>query len=214
MVLRLKTRESRSLPGLPNAHSFSFTIFSGFGRLCFDAGWSSPVARQAHNLKAAGSNPAPATKSNPSGIPGGFFRFQARPCLNGSQMLRGHPEPGMTSRRTRTRIDRAETYRLLLDALPALAAEWGEFVACWPDDPRGLPDYPSLHVIARHAIAALRGGDRRILNVVKRVLGEGDAIARELMRSGLLVDLARAFEDDVEVQRLLRRRIGRDSAPG
>ncbi len=27
----------------------------------FDAGWSSPVARQAHNLKVAGSNPAPAT---------------------------------------------------------------------------------------------------------------------------------------------------------
>ena len=25
-----------------------------------DAGWSSPVARQAHNLKVAGSNPAPA----------------------------------------------------------------------------------------------------------------------------------------------------------
>src|SRR5437588_8959012 len=28
-----------------------------------NAGWSSLVARQAHNLKAAGSNPAPATKS-------------------------------------------------------------------------------------------------------------------------------------------------------
>ena len=28
-----------------------------------NAGWSSPVARQAHNLKAAGSNPAPATNS-------------------------------------------------------------------------------------------------------------------------------------------------------
>ena len=27
-----------------------------------NAGWSSPVARQAHNLKVAGSNPAPATK--------------------------------------------------------------------------------------------------------------------------------------------------------
>ncbi len=27
----------------------------------FTAGWSSPVARQAHNLKVAGSNPAPAT---------------------------------------------------------------------------------------------------------------------------------------------------------
>ena len=29
----------------------------------FIAGWSSPVARQAHNLKVVGSNPAPATKS-------------------------------------------------------------------------------------------------------------------------------------------------------
>ena len=43
-----------------------------------DAGWSSPVARQAHNLKAAGSNPAPATKSSPldqgvSPAPTGFF---------------------------------------------------------------------------------------------------------------------------------------------
>src|SRR3546814_6747842 len=28
-----------------------------------DAGWSSPVARQAHNLKVAGSNPAPATNA-------------------------------------------------------------------------------------------------------------------------------------------------------
>ena len=27
------------------------------------AGWSSPVARWAHNPKVAGSNPAPATKS-------------------------------------------------------------------------------------------------------------------------------------------------------
>ncbi len=29
-----------------------------------DAGWSSPVARQAHNLKVVGSNPAPATNEN------------------------------------------------------------------------------------------------------------------------------------------------------
>ena len=42
------------------------------------AGWSSPVARQAHNLKVTGSNPVPATKSNPSDQPfrlgpAGFF---------------------------------------------------------------------------------------------------------------------------------------------
>ncbi len=51
MVLHLKVWESRSLPGLlalqnNNKH---------------DAGWSSPVARQAHNLKVVGSNPTPAT---------------------------------------------------------------------------------------------------------------------------------------------------------
>ena len=30
--------------------------------IIFDAGWSSPVARQAHNLKVVSSNLAPATK--------------------------------------------------------------------------------------------------------------------------------------------------------
>lgn len=36
------------------------------------AGWSSPVARQAHNLKVVGSNPTPAT--NKTGPPrAGFF---------------------------------------------------------------------------------------------------------------------------------------------
>ena len=61
MVLRLKTWESRSSPDLesgpkPTGRSLErYQTHPG-------AGWSSPVARQAHNLKAAGSNPAPATK--------------------------------------------------------------------------------------------------------------------------------------------------------
>ena len=42
-----------------------FTFWAGphglVTRVLGDAGWSSPVARQAHNLKVAGSNPAPAT---------------------------------------------------------------------------------------------------------------------------------------------------------
>ena len=45
---------------------------SGFleGLQRFNAGWSSPVARQAHNLKVIGSNPIPATKliENPSNL--------------------------------------------------------------------------------------------------------------------------------------------------
>ena len=36
-----------------------------------NAGWSSPVARQAHNLKVPGSNPGPATTAPPWGTAGG-----------------------------------------------------------------------------------------------------------------------------------------------
>ena len=59
------------------------------------AGWSSPVARQAHNLKVAGSNPAPApkTQKNPTVRAVGFFVFgagdpgsvRAGPCLGAAQ---------------------------------------------------------------------------------------------------------------------------------
>jgi hypothetical protein len=41
----------------------------------FTAGWSSPVARQAHNLKVTGSNPVPATTRARQAMPGG------RSCL-------------------------------------------------------------------------------------------------------------------------------------
>src|SRR5690606_35193585 len=88
MVLRLKTRESRSLPGLPRCDETYSIEISSFrrhadgpsrfrwpllrpgtpatiiiaGNRDGDAGGSSPVARQAHNLKVIGSNPIPATK--------------------------------------------------------------------------------------------------------------------------------------------------------
>jgi hypothetical protein len=77
MVLRLKARESRSPPGphvgskrtqrahpkpnpsntpLPSSATKPQTHHT-------PAGWSSPVARQAHNLKVTGSNPVPAPKA-------------------------------------------------------------------------------------------------------------------------------------------------------
>src|SRR3546814_6073483 len=72
MVLRLKARESRSPPGLPWAEKPKTKPDPGQQNITrttpfqnapepINAGWSSPVARQAHNLKVAGSNPAPAT---------------------------------------------------------------------------------------------------------------------------------------------------------
>ena len=42
-------------------HEFSQGIGPTAGPDAIGAGWSSPVARQAHNLKVVGSNPTPAT---------------------------------------------------------------------------------------------------------------------------------------------------------
>ena len=55
------------------------------GSVDVGAGWSSPVARQAHNLKVAGSNPAPATN----------VKFLASECELGicvaPDLIRGPP---------------------------------------------------------------------------------------------------------------------------
>ena len=69
MVLSLKRWKSRSSPGIEaratcitqyqNPFTTSHTPFAKANV----AGWSSPVARQAHNLKVTGSNPVPATNS-------------------------------------------------------------------------------------------------------------------------------------------------------
>jgi hypothetical protein len=69
MVLRLKTWESRSPPDLTRDSPHSTTMLDTRraktpvrrSRTPTGAGWSSPVARQAHNLKVTGSNPVPAT---------------------------------------------------------------------------------------------------------------------------------------------------------
>jgi hypothetical protein len=50
------------------------------------AGWSSPVARQAHNLKVVGSNPTPATNlsvASEMASPLGWSSFELRPHLLG-----------------------------------------------------------------------------------------------------------------------------------
>ena len=70
MVLRLKTWESRSSPNLirnakRSRYDFSLNsieLEAHCAKRNTVAGWSSPVARQAHNLKVVGSNPTPATK--------------------------------------------------------------------------------------------------------------------------------------------------------
>ena len=55
--------------------------------VAFGAGWSSPVARQAHNLKVVGSNPTPATKHLVESI-----AYQRRRGVGGYGTLRKLPE--------------------------------------------------------------------------------------------------------------------------
>ena len=55
-VLELRTGPASNTP----LHDHSITLEPNASGI--DAGWSSPVARQAHNLKVVGSNPTPATK--------------------------------------------------------------------------------------------------------------------------------------------------------
>ena len=55
---RVGRRQARQTPKLSLHHP---PAHSGPGFRTTVAGWSSPVARQAHNLKVVGSNPAPAT---------------------------------------------------------------------------------------------------------------------------------------------------------
>ena len=69
MVLSLKRWKSRSSPGIEaratcimHEYQNPFTHVSYPFANANVAGWSSPVARQAHNLKVTGSNPVPATK--------------------------------------------------------------------------------------------------------------------------------------------------------
>ena len=107
MVLSLKRWKSRSSPGIEagvigRTHSHcqirNTRRASRRGAFCFirdpptrrthidGAGWSSPVARQAHNLKVVGSNPTPATISSHHNTPhnsrpnGGFLRFWGLLC--------------------------------------------------------------------------------------------------------------------------------------
>src|SRR5258707_14334808 len=73
MVLSLKRWKSRSSPGIVAGAARKRTfpiqepIHMSFPRTLAGrhagAGWSSPVARQAHNLKVTGSNPVPATNA-------------------------------------------------------------------------------------------------------------------------------------------------------
>src|SRR5215217_3579302 len=61
-----------------------------------DAGWSSQVARRAHNPEVAGSNPAPATAEGPGN---GVFCFSCwRPARTGSmaQIRKAHRDEGTT----------------------------------------------------------------------------------------------------------------------
>src|SRR5947199_10843555 len=66
-----------------------------------NAGWSSPVARQAHNLKVVGSNPTPATNKGRGGSRGTDWR----PCLAFEAALEGVSRRELCRKRLAARGD-------------------------------------------------------------------------------------------------------------
>src|SRR5688500_12308835 len=99
MVLTLKRWKSRSSPGIvaselgnnpftsQRADPHGPALLASLGRQTGAAGWSSPVARQAHNLKVVGSNPTPAT------IRSITYRTRASPLTGGAFVVSGAVVP-------------------------------------------------------------------------------------------------------------------------
>src|SRR3984893_12168199 len=132
MVLRLKARKSRSPPGLPNPPDTRRNPGSAATgdaqrhrkprpapeRRWADnasgphpgptthttAGWSSPVARQAHNLKVPGSNPGPATTDSNAGSRGEPAFFVLRSVASAKEIILGRFDPAARACRAMTEM--------------------------------------------------------------------------------------------------------------
>ena len=89
----LSIKVARAGPSHTGGPVFCFRRSDASGTDRIDAGWSSPVARQAHNLKVTGSNPVPAPKKAPDFRKeiGGFSFWGillVRQCLCGPSQIR------------------------------------------------------------------------------------------------------------------------------
>ena len=124
MVLTLKRWKSRSSPGITagalwKTHSrfqkMPLPVIPRGGVFVSGAGWSSPVARQAHNLKVAGSNPAPATSKSPRS--GGVFLLAP-----GRLRIGGLPDRAGGAEKSHAELQIADRSRFQITARPWFAA--------------------------------------------------------------------------------------------
>ena len=129
------------------------------------AGWSSLVARRAHNPEVVGSNPAPATKKlQLVGYAGELFCcFPTMSRLFSDCKLRGrhqegrsrHPDLGVKGPRTRVGkcvITAVRKHALTLLHKHALTHLCKSVRACLRMVKRGSPDSKINHVVTGHAI--------------------------------------------------------------
>ena len=151
MVLSLKRWKSRSSPGIAagahegkkrgknpftcqKAAAAAFLHIRAAAPEHLGAGWSSPVARQAHNLKVVGSNPTPATNSTttkapakPAGAFGVRYHADSEQRTREEQpsappKLLEAPEPPSASRRIARHHAQGCLRLYNLDLLPRLSA--------------------------------------------------------------------------------------------
>ena len=157
MVLSLKRWKSRSPPGFAagaaerirtHSHVFEFRPRrSKAPRIVrwLGAGWSSPVARQAHNLKVAGSNPAPATNANLGGASRRATPAKARPSSFDMKSCSVRPS-GEVEKPTRP-VGRSAGSSLVAASRQAPYPEGRRFKSC-PRNQRN-PLQPQSNITAR-----------------------------------------------------------------
>ncbi len=121
------------------------------GSMLGDAGWSSPVARQAHNLKVVGSNPTPATNKNTLyiNVCGGALAPFSSPMRR--RLIKRIEEHVLARRRTRHP-------RVVVDGLTRLVYEFEPYRPA----SLSLPDGRPVHRLAagRHVVDDARRGGR------------------------------------------------------
>ncbi len=153
---RVGRRQVFPMQGLPNAGPSAKPIRSNNAppARTLIAGWSSPVARQAHNLKVAGSNPAPATKPHRHHD---RVRSAKRPAIRGALLLNPSSERPLLTQSLRRDI----CGRSIDICGPCVPAPWPSRRHLWQhaldENKRGLGLF-LLHTIYRAAI--LRSGAR------------------------------------------------------
>ena len=135
-------------------------------RLHGGAGWSSPVARQAHNLKVAGSNPAPATNFFKDIL--AFWQAAIEPVIV-SRVL--HPFTHFHTRREARRVSRFSGNIRVFERDNSRFRQWSSYLAGGTPRTSDHARGPSVRQgVCRELVSAPEGARSVTMNFYRQLL--------------------------------------------